>query len=232
MGQYEERVKHHTAEQILQEAGGGASGAVDSAVGEYLRVAAQVRSTQELITELKNASESNSKFSRRVVWLTCFLVITGLLQVAAIALPYLVKQKSEGANQQQTQTPAVSLSEPRKTNNWDRMRQCTAQADQFTAAAGLVEGQQNGGTVTTGWTNHYSPKYEHCYLLVSYVHKGGKAKPPGEPISHNELWDVFERKLLSTCAGAQFGTNAYCSIDGQKGFDCAACQEFIDDRMK
>jgi hypothetical protein len=53
-----------------------------------------------------------------------------------------------------------------------------------------------------GWTNHYSPKYDRCYVLVSYLHKGGKAKPPGEPITYNELWDAFERKLLSTCAGA------------------------------
>jgi len=90
MGHYEERVKDRSAEQILQTAGGGTSGAVVGADGEYLRVAAQVRSTQELIDALKRASSANDIFSTRVFWLTIALVVVGAVQAVATAWPYLV----------------------------------------------------------------------------------------------------------------------------------------------
>ena len=143
--------------------------------------------------------------------------------------PTAKSRQANARSDQQQETTGVSAT---KAENWERMRQCATRADQLTAAAGLVEGQRNGDVVTLGWINHYSPKFEHCYVLVSYLNKGGKAAPPGIPISYHELWDAFERRLLSTCAGPDFGSSAYCSLDGQKGFDCAACQQFIDDRMK
>ena len=90
MGHYEERVKGRTAEEILQTAGGGDGGAVLGADGDYLRVAAQVRSTQELIEELKKASASNKVFSTRLFWLTIALVVVAGVQVLATAWPYLV----------------------------------------------------------------------------------------------------------------------------------------------
>ncbi|MGD1097011.1 MAG: hypothetical protein ABSB35_34105 [Bryobacteraceae bacterium] len=140
------------------------------------------------------------------------------------------KQKSARADQQEV--VRASPTETGKGNNWDRMMQCATRADQWTAAVGLVEGKRQGNVEILGWENHYSPKYERCYLLVSYLNKGGKAEPPGDPISYKELWDAFERKLLATCTGPQFGTSGFCSIEGEKGFDCATCQQFIDDRMK
>jgi len=90
MGRYEECVKDRSAEQILQTAGGGSGGAWSGADGDYLRVAAQVRSTQELIGELKKASASNTVFSTRVFWLTVVLVAVGGVQALATAWPYLV----------------------------------------------------------------------------------------------------------------------------------------------
>jgi hypothetical protein len=137
------------------------------------------------------------------------------------------KQESAKTDQQQE----VAGTSPTDTN-WDRMTQCATRVDQWTASVGLVEGQRQGNVVTLGRENHYSPKYGRCYLLVSYLHKGGKAAPPGEPLNYNELWDAFERKLLATCAGTQFGTSGFCSIEGEGVFECAACKQFIDDRMK
>src|ERR1700735_3260561 len=101
MGHYEERVKGRSAEQILQTAGGGSGGAVVDADGDYLRVAAQVRSTQELIEELKKASASNAVFSKRVLWLTVALVVVGVAQAIATAWPYLHRQDSAKADKQQ-----------------------------------------------------------------------------------------------------------------------------------
>jgi len=90
MAHYEERVKGRSAEQILETAGGGSGGAVVGADGDYLRVAAQVRSTQELIEERKKAAASNTVFSKRVFWLTVALVVVGGVQALATAWPYLV----------------------------------------------------------------------------------------------------------------------------------------------
>jgi len=94
---YEERVKGKSSEELLQTAGGTASGGVvQGPEGEYYRLAAQVRSTQELIEALKNASASSAVLSERVfrlnrvlVWLTLALVGVGLCEALATAWPYL-----------------------------------------------------------------------------------------------------------------------------------------------
>lgn len=97
MGHYEERVKGKSSEEILQTAGGTAAGGVfPNPEGEYFRMAAQVRSTQELIDALKKASASNDALARRVlglnralVWLTFALVVVGSCGALATAWPYL-----------------------------------------------------------------------------------------------------------------------------------------------
>lgn len=94
---YDEHVHGKSAEEILQTAGGtAATGPVDGVAGEYYRLAAQVRSTQELIAALKNASASSDALSKRVlslnrvlVWLTLALVVVGLCGALATAWPYL-----------------------------------------------------------------------------------------------------------------------------------------------
>jgi hypothetical protein len=67
--------------------------------GDYLRIAAQVRSTQELLQELKKASAANTVFSTRVFWLTVALVLVGILQALAAAWPYLVAKRDKPSNQ-------------------------------------------------------------------------------------------------------------------------------------
>jgi hypothetical protein len=90
MNHYEERVKGRSAEELLLTAGGGAGGAVQGPEGEYFRIAAQVRSTQELIEELKKASASNNAFSTRVFCLTVVLAVAAVVQAVATAWPYLM----------------------------------------------------------------------------------------------------------------------------------------------
>jgi len=225
MGHYEERVKDRSAEQILQTAGGGSGGAWSGPDGDYLRVAADVRSTQELIDALRDASESNSVFSRRVVWLTFALVVVGGAQTLATAWPHLIKQQTN------RQHEVAGASEPRPTDTWNHTVQCATRADQWAAAVGLVEGKRQGDVETLGRENHYSPQYERCYVRVSYVRKGGKAAP-GVPPNYDELWDAFERKLLATCAFAQSEDSGFCRIEGENVSNCVACQGFISDRMR
>ncbi len=90
MWHYDEQVEGKSAEQILQTAGGGTGGPYQGPEGEYLRIAAQVRSTQELIEELKKGSASNNTLSKRVVRLTFALVVVGVIEALATAWPYLV----------------------------------------------------------------------------------------------------------------------------------------------
>lgn len=94
---YEDGVKGKSSEELLQTAGGTASGGVvQGPEGEYYRLAAQVRSTQELVEALKTASASSDVLSRRVfrlncvlVWLTLALVAVGLCGALVTAWPYL-----------------------------------------------------------------------------------------------------------------------------------------------
>jgi hypothetical protein len=87
---YDDYVKNKTAEQILSFAGEGQAGKpLDYNEGQYIRIAAQVRSNGELIAELKRASASNEKVAVRLVYLTGVLVSVGVLQFIAIAWPYL-----------------------------------------------------------------------------------------------------------------------------------------------
>lgn len=81
-----ETIKGKTTEEILASnlAGEG------NTRGEYLRVAARVRSNQELIASLQKASDDSSYLGKLIVILTCALVAVGLLQAVATAWPYLV----------------------------------------------------------------------------------------------------------------------------------------------
>ena len=89
MGHYEERVKGHSAEDLLLTAGGGAGRVVQGPEGEYLRITAQVRSTQELIEELKKASASNDAFTASILPHGCSRS-AAVVQAVATAWPYLV----------------------------------------------------------------------------------------------------------------------------------------------
>lgn len=81
-----ELVRGKTAEGVLAHDLTGES----NARGEYLRVAAQVRSNQELVESLKQASQDSGLVSRRIVYLTLALVAAGLLQAFATGWPYVV----------------------------------------------------------------------------------------------------------------------------------------------
>lgn len=93
MSNYKVFVEGKTAEEILASDRAWTAG---DQVTSYLQVAAQVRSNQELIAELKRASANSDIVSRRIViltgWLaalTGVLALVGLAQVIATAWPYL-----------------------------------------------------------------------------------------------------------------------------------------------
>ena len=77
-GIYETHIQGKTAEDILAH-----GDAADSNQSPYLQAAAQIRSNQELINALTKASQDSTNIGRRIVWLTCVLVVAGLLQALA-----------------------------------------------------------------------------------------------------------------------------------------------------
>ena len=113
------------------------------------------------------------------------------------------------------------------------MRECAAQTDLVAKRSGWVEGHRTGDTTIAGWQSHYSPKYQHCYVQVTYINHPAENNRDLPPL-YDELWDAFEGKSLAICTDA---TNAsasrFCTLqDGPSHFDCKACREFVEDRMK
>jgi hypothetical protein len=82
---YEVYVQGKTAEEIL-----AYSHTADSNLSPYLQVAAQIRSNQDLVRALKEASEDSSKIGRRIVSLTVALILAAILQAAANSWGHLV----------------------------------------------------------------------------------------------------------------------------------------------
>ena len=128
---------------------------------------------------------------------------------------------------------SVQATTNKQPDNWQRMKECAEQTERDAKRGGWVEGQRNGNVTTTGWRNHYSPKYGRCYVVVSYMNHAAETNH-ALPLSYYELYDAFEARLLSTCIdAATFETNMFCSTQTDHGpsFDCRACRTFTNDRM-
>ena len=90
-----------------------------------------------------------------------------------------------------------------------------------------------------GWENHYNPKYGRCFVLVNYKNPDGE-KIAKFPAWYFELYDAFDRRLLSVCqdgtsvADTNFSdTNEFCNVqEDNTHFDCRVCRSFIKDRME
>lgn len=83
---YDSQVKDKTAEQILA----ASDCTYEGPIGHYLRVAAQVRTNQELSQALAKASEDSGKLQGRIMILTVVIACAAIAQAIATAWPYLV----------------------------------------------------------------------------------------------------------------------------------------------
>ena len=94
-----------------------------------------------------------------------------------------------------------------------------------------------------GWNNHYSPKYNKCFVSVLFVKSSYPSTSTGGVISTTSLFDAFERSpplaysYERTCLAActeeieNLVKLLPCSIDG-KTVDCEKAKDFISERMK
>jgi hypothetical protein len=118
---------------------------------------------------------------------------------------------SSGTSCQKAPAPSAKL------DTWERSKECTAQAEKLVA-----EYDRDGlarGFPKTVWTNHYSPKYNRCFVQIF----GSDAKQ-GRTVA---LQDAFER----TPVADEDPGNAHCTIDSEK-VDCVRAIDFITDHMK
>jgi hypothetical protein len=118
----------------------------------------------------------------------------------------------QGKNKAQRSVEKVT-SEPGRTDDWARMRECAAQAERDAKSVGWDKD-------ALGWENHYSSKYERCFVAVSWA---------GPHDLTEELYDAFERRSLATCGDAFAAT---VDADGASTpVSRLVCDDFIRDRM-
>jgi len=131
--------------------------------------------------------------------------------VAAAALSFgqtTAKKETAPATKKST----VSAAKP---DTWQKSKECAAQAEKLVA-----EWERDGlakGFPKVIWTNHYSPKYNRCFIEAFF--------DPSTRVS--SLIDAFERSTLASCDFA----NEYCTIDIEK-VDCVKVYDFIKEHMK
>jgi hypothetical protein len=148
----------------------------------------------------------------------------------------------------QTPTKKISPAQP-KSDTWQRSKECAAQAEK------AVEERNSrsvayGGHGSDSWTNHYSPKYNRCFVKVEYFADQTYAVKGG-PLFYTFLEDAFERTNVAESADGpsiqlvcgleenpkeceKKAASAYesvCEIEDQKTA-CATVKDFITEHMK
>lgn len=127
-------------------------------------------------------------------------------------------------------------------DNYERMKDCAAQADQIVNQTIVAAAQKRLGVAINtpslsnwdtdasilGWGNHYSSKYERCYVAVSAISHSGQS-----PWSYEEVYDAFESKSLVIYTDNHENAS-FCKIFGDNSTtgNCNAARAFIDDHMK
>jgi hypothetical protein len=129
---------------------------------------------------------------------------------------------------------------------WQRRKDCSEAAEREARREGLTGGFRNGAFESHGYGNHYSIKYDQCFVLGRYWDVEYQGPQGDRPLQHELLFEAFENRYLSTCTsdpawrtmrtarGKSYQGTEYCEIDGDadKVGDCDACSQFIKDRME
>jgi hypothetical protein len=81
------------------------------------------------------------------------------------------------------------------------------------------------------WRNHYSPKYNQCFLLIS---RQIDLKDWIGPVLKDNLYDAFERSTLATSIASPVPPQlaSSCSTDDDAKADCKTVTDFITEHMK
>lgn len=106
-----------------------------------------------------------------------------------------------------------------KPDTWQKMKECAAQAEKI----GPGEAAANKGT----YTNHYSPKYDRCYVKVSWVMKEDQ-KISGQG---DRLIDAFERDTIALYQVTFSESKSLCFMPNGVA-ECSEVKDFIFEHMR
>jgi hypothetical protein len=140
-------------------------------------------------------------------------------------------------------------SAPVKTDTWQKSKECSVQAEKVMANLDQ-QSVARGGTPASSWTNHYSPKYNRCFIRGEYL-LDAKSTVKGGPFAYARLLDAFERSALAVTAyglsshlacrsesnpdeceqSAALAWKIFCKIDDED-VDHATAEAFITEHMK
>jgi hypothetical protein len=122
------------------------------------------------------------------------------------------------AKKEPAQAPKKTAA-PAAPDTWERSKECAAQAEKLVA-----EWDRDGlakGFPKTIWVNHYSPKYNKCFIETFNP-------PAGAPSGRKDsLFDAFERSEV-----ASWDEGYDCFIDDEKIADCTKVRDFIREHMR
>ena len=142
---------------------------------------------------------------------------------------------------------ASSAQDPSKRGAYQHIKDCADQAERMVARKGWRQDRLAAEEESTfvGAENHYSSKYDRCYLRASFF----TSQAPDNPVTFYKFYDAFEGRLLAFCndvpslgGGATKRTKFFCSIEEKVNADtpfapgsehvgdCEFCRSFIADR--
>jgi hypothetical protein len=107
-----------------------------------------------------------------------------------------------------------------KPDTWQKMKDCATQAEKV----GPGEAGANKGS----YNNHYSPKYDRCFVRITWIIRG-----PGEQVSGEgiRLFDAFEHSTVAISYVTSPASKISCFVD-DRSVDCSEARDFISDHMR
>jgi hypothetical protein len=95
-------------------------------------------------------------------------------------------------------------------DNWERTKACAAQAEKVA--------RENEYALIQ---NHYSPKYEKCYMHVSYIVEWG----------YRAVIDAFEQKYLTLESMGKDKRSCWVYELGAKQVPCPVLEDYVSDHL-
>lgn len=120
-----------------------------------------------------------------------------------------------------------------KTDTWARMKECSEQAGKALSEirGGVAEESDD---YPQNWENHYSPKYNRCYLLIYRTLFKTNSAGKREVSSWARLVDAFERSEIASEHYDNVLSDRqleFCQI-GDGIVACVKAKAFISEHMK
>jgi hypothetical protein len=111
------------------------------------------------------------------------------------------------------------------TDYWDKMKDCATQAEKIIAER--QHGLEASKTSIVDWQNHYSPKYNRCFLTITF--KDATTSPPDV---YRNMSDAFERSSISGFSFSPKYPEGECYVEDSTLVDCVRARAFISEHMK